>query len=135
MKKILKLSLVCAVLLTAVSTYAIDGNGDFNLHVLKENGKIITIALNRVREANLTIYDKEGSVIYYENASGTNGILRTFNLKEFPEGKYILEVDDNVKKVRHEIIISDNAGVLSKNAVSTYYNTNVFKKNTDLAVR
>ena len=131
----LKLSLVCAVLFSGISTYAIEGNGDFALHVLKGNGKLVTFALNNVKKASLTIYDKEGSVIYYENASGTNGILRTFNLKEFPEGKYILEVDDNVKKVRHEIIIADDSSILSKNAISSVYKTNTTEKNTNVAVR
>ena len=36
MKKIAKISLVAALLFTGISTYAIDGNGDFNLHGLKQ---------------------------------------------------------------------------------------------------
>ena len=43
MKKMLKLSLVCAVLFTG-SIYAIGGNEDFALHVIKENGKEVTFA-------------------------------------------------------------------------------------------
>jgi len=125
MKKILKLSLVCAVLLTGMSTYAIDGNdngnvnSDFNLHVLKANGKVITFALNQVQKASLSIYEKNGSLIYSENASGKDGILRTFSLEEFPAGIYFLEVQDGLKKVRHEITITDDASVLSTKAISS----------------
>ena len=135
MKKILKLSLVCAVLFTGMSTYAIDGNEDFNLHVLKENGKLVTFALNQVKKAKLTIYDKDGSVLYYENATGQDGILRTFNFQEFPEGTYILEVEDSVKKVRHEITITDETTVLSSKAVSSVYKADSTAKNTSVAVR
>jgi hypothetical protein len=135
MKKILKLSLVCAVLFTGMSTYAIDGNEDFNLHVLKTNGKLITFALNQVKKASLSIYDKDGNLIYSENASGKDGILRTFSLEEFPEGTYYLEVEDNVKKVKHEITITDEATVLSKKAFSSVYKAGFYDKNTSVATR
>ncbi|KQB37625.1 T9SS type A sorting domain-containing protein [Flavobacterium aquidurense] len=139
MKKIVKLSLVCAILLSGISTYAIDGNGngndDFNLHVLKANGKIITFALNQVQKASLSIYDKNGSLIYSENASGKEGILRTFSLEEFPAGIYFLEVEDSVKKVRHEITITDDASVLSTKAVSSSYKADTTAKNASVAVR
>lgn len=135
MKKILKLSLVCAVLFTGISTYAIDGNEDFNLHVIKTNGKLITFALNQVKKASLAIYDKDGTLIYAESASGKDGILRTFSLEEFPAGTYYLEVEDNVKKVKHEITITDDTTVLSKKAVSSVYKAGFSAKESSVAVR
>jgi hypothetical protein len=135
MKTILKLSLVCALLFTGISTYAIDGNEDFNLHVLKGNGKLITFALNKVTKANLAIYSSDGDLIYSESASGKEGILRTFDLEEFPEGTYYLEVEDNIKKVRHEITVSSRGtSILSSKAISSVYK-NKFDKNGSLAVR
>jgi hypothetical protein len=136
MKKILKLSLVCAVLFSGMSTYAIDGNEDFNLHVLKKgNGKLITFALNKVTKAKLSIYDKDDNLIYFENASGKEGILRTFSLEEFPEGTYFLEAEDNVKKVRHEITITNDTTVLSTKAVSSIYKAGFSAEKTNVAVR
>jgi len=133
--KNLKLSLVCAVLFAGMSTYAIDGNEDFNLHVLKGNGKLITFALNKVQKAKLAIYDTDGTLIYSETASGKDGILRTFSLEEFPEGIYFLEVEDNVKKVKYEITINDGTYVLSSKAVSSVYKAGFSAKNTSVATR
>ncbi|MCM0666265.1 T9SS type A sorting domain-containing protein [Flavobacterium tyrosinilyticum] len=134
MKKIVRLSLVAALLFTGISTYAIDGTADFNLHVIKANGKQITFGLNQTQKANLAIYDKDGSLIYSESASGKDGILRTFSLEEFPEGTYFLEVEDNTKKAKYEITITDEVSVLSKNAVSSVYKEG-FAKNTSVATR
>ena len=136
MKKI-KLSLVCAVLFSGMSTYAIDGNEDFALHVLKgkNKDKEVTFALNNVKKAYLTIYSTDGTVIYSENASGKEGILRTFSFEEFPTGNYILEVEDSMKKVRHEITITDNATVLSSKAISSVYKAGSSAENTSVAVR
>ena len=122
-----------------MSTYAIDGNDngavDFNLHVLKANGKLITFALNQVKKASISIYDKNNSLIYSENASGKDGILRTFSLEEFPAGTYFLEIEDSVKKVRHEITINDNTSVLSTKAVSSAYKANTIAQNSSVATR
>lgn len=135
MKKMLKLSLVCAVLFTGMSSYAIDGNGDFALHVIKGNGKLVTFALNNVKKASLTIYDKKGNQIYSEYASGEKGILRTFSFEEFPEGIYFLEVEDNVKTAKHEITITNNASILSSKAISSVYKAGYSANNTSVAVR
>ena len=130
--KNLKLSLVCAVLLSGMSTYAIDGNADFNLHVLK-NGKLITFGLNQVQKANLAIYDQDGNQFYSETASGKDGILRTFSLQDFPDGAYFLEVEDNAKKVRYEIVVNNTIATLSSKAVSAVYKSS--HKNTSVAIR
>nr|WP_294922106.1 T9SS type A sorting domain-containing protein [uncultured Flavobacterium sp.] len=135
MKNMLKLSLVAAVLFTGISTYAIDGNEDSALHVIKGNGDKVTFALNNAKKVNLSIYDKEGILIYSENASGKNGILRTFSFEEFPTGTYFLEVEDKVKTTRHEITIKDGVAILSPKAVSLVYKTGFSAKNSNIAVR
>ncbi|MFB9079680.1 secretion protein [Flavobacterium procerum] len=134
MKKIAKLSLAAALLFSGISTYAIDGTGEFNLHVLKANGKSITFALNKTQKASLAIYDKDGTLLYAERASGKEGILRTFSLEEFPEGTYYLEVEDNIKKAKYEITINEEKSILSRNAISSVYKPG-FAKSTSMAAR
>jgi hypothetical protein len=134
MKKIIRLSLVAALFFAGINTYAIDGNEDFNLHVIKANGKLISFGLNQTQKATLTIYTKDGSFIYSENATGKEGILRTFSLEEFPEGTYFLEIEDNTKKAKYEILVGENVTVLSQKAVSSVYKSD-FAKNTSVAVR
>ncbi len=135
MKKMLKLSLVCAVLFSGMSTYAIDGNTDYVLHVIKGNGKEVTFGLNNITKANLSIYDKEGNLIYSESASGKHGILKTFSFEEFPAGTYFLEVEGKVKTSKHEITITDNTTLLSNKAVSSVYKAGFSAENTSVAVR
>jgi hypothetical protein len=135
MKKILKLSLLVAILFTAINTYAIDGNEDYILHVIKENGNDVTIGLNNVKKAKLSIYDQEGTVIYSENASGKDGILKKFRFENFQAGSYILEIEDNVKTTKYEITVTDTQTVLSSKAISSVYKTGFSAKNTSVAVR
>ena len=136
MKKMLKLSLVCAVLFTGTSTFAIDGNGDLALHVIRNSdGKLITFALNNVKKASLSIYEKDGTLIYSENASGKDGILRTFSLEEFPEGTYFLEIEDETKKVRHEIVVKNANSTLSSHAISSVNKSDSDAKNTSVVLR
>ena len=132
----LKLSLVCAVLFTGMSAFAIDGNGELNLHVIQNNnGKLITFALNNVQEANLSIYDQNETLIYSENASGKNGILRTFSLEEFPEGTYFLKIENNEKIVKHKIVVNNATTTLSSKSISSVYKVNPSAKNISIAIR
>jgi hypothetical protein len=135
MKKMLKLSLVVAVLFAGISTYAIDGKGDSTLHVIKGEGNKVTFGLNNVTKAKLSIYDQEGTLIYSENASGKNGILKTFSFEEFPSGTYFLEVEDSVKTTKHEITIKGDITVISAKAISSVYKAGFSAENTSVAVR
>jgi hypothetical protein len=66
MKAILKLSLAVLVVMSTMSSYAIDC--DFLLNVKKGTGKEISFSVNEIQKANVTIYDKFHNVIYSETA-------------------------------------------------------------------
>ena len=131
MKTILKLSLAVLVAMTTMSTYAIDG--DFLLNVKKGNGKEISFSVNEIQKANVTIYDKDHNLIYSELATGKGGILKTYSLEEFPDGVYFLVVETNLKKVTHEIVISNEISTLSRKSVAEVYKGDFKTKNQNVA--
>lgn len=127
MKNILKLSLLLVVAMTSISTYAIDG--DFLLNVKKGNGNEISFSLNGLQKVTVFIYDDENNLIYTEKAAGEKGILKTYNLDEFPIGTYYLIVENNLKKVKHEIVISEQKTILTTKAISEIYKPTLKKQN------
>jgi hypothetical protein len=131
MKTILKFSLAVLVAMTTMSTYAIDG--DFLLNVKKGNGKEISFSVNEIQKANVTIYDKSHNVIYSETATGKEGILKTYSLEEFPDGVYFLEVETSLKKVTHQIVISNEATTLSRKSIAEVYKGDMKLKNQNVA--
>jgi hypothetical protein len=131
MKTILKLSLVILIAMTGINTYAADG--DFLLNVKKGEGKEISFSVNEIQKANVTIYDESHNVIYSETVIGKGGITRAYSLEEFPEGTYFLEVETNLKKVIHEIVISDTVTTLSRKSVAEVYKGELKMKNHNVA--
>lgn len=127
MKKILKLSVLLVVAMTSMSSYAIDG--DFLLNVKKGKGNEISFSLNQIKKVDVSIYDDENNLIYTEKVKGEKGIVRTYNLDEFPVGTYYLVVENNLKKVRHEIIISEEKSILTTKAISEVYKPALRNKN------
>jgi hypothetical protein len=132
MKTILRLSLVVLVALTTMNTYAIDG--DFLLNVKKGTGKQISFSVNAIQKANVTIYDKEHNVIFSEMATGKQGIIKTYSLAEFPDGVYFLEVETNLKRVTHEIVIANDVPTLSRTSIADVYKGDLKMKNQNVAV-
>ncbi|KAB1155699.1 secretion protein [Flavobacterium luteum] len=104
MKKIIKLSIVFAFVLTTIGTYASEENSF--LSVRKGNEKEIKVSLNGINKAKVSIYDEEDNLIYSEIATGKEGVSKIYNLEEFPEGTYYFVVETCLKKVKHEIIIN-----------------------------
>jgi len=130
MKMILKFCLAVVIAMVSFNTYAI--NDDFLLNVKKAEGKEISFSVNDIQKATVTIYDKSYEVIYSETVIGKGGIVRTYSLEEFPAGVYFLEVETNLKKVTHEIVVADDA-LLSRKAVAEVYKGDLKMKNQNLA--
>lgn len=132
MRKMLRFGLVLVVAMTTMTTFA--SEGDFLLYVKKGNEKEIRFSLNGIKRINLALYDKENNLIYSENASGKEGILRTYRLEELPSGIYFLEVENEVKKVRYEITVTNNMALLSQKAVTEVYKEALSNKKGTLAI-
>jgi hypothetical protein len=119
MKKISKFSLVLVVTLLTMNMHA--GTVDFTLDVKKEQGKMVTFALNQIDKMDLSIYDAEGKIIHSENVNSQKNINRTYDLKALPEGTYFLQAESDTKVSRYEISVLGETASLSGKAVSEVY--------------
>ncbi len=119
MKKISKFSLVLVVTLLTMNMHA--GTVDFTLNVKKEQGKMVTFALNNIDKMDLSIYDAEGKMIHSENVNSKNGVNRTYDLKALPEGTYFLQAESDSKISRYEISVVGETASLSSDVVSEVY--------------
>ena len=109
MKKLLKLSLMLAVVLTTAGMYA--NATDFSLIVKKETGKTVHFALNTTEEIQLSIYDQDNVLVHAENISGGANLNRIYNLNALPKGVYFLEAETELKTVVFEIKSENNSPV------------------------
>lgn len=130
MKTILKLSLVVLVAMTTMDAHAI--GGDFLLNVKRTTGKEISFSVNGIQKANVTIYDEFHNVIYNETVVGKAGIVRAYSLEEFPAGTYFLEVETNLKKVTHEIVVSKELSTLSRKSLVEVYKSDLKTENQNV---
>ena len=127
MKNISKYSLVLAVTLITMNMFA--GTVDFTLDVKKEQGKLVTFALNQTEKIDLSIYDAEGKMIHSENVNSPKSINRTYDLNALPEGTYFLEAESDSKVSRYEISVLGETASLSEDAVSEVFKPTFFNKN------
>ena len=119
MKKILKLSLVLAVVLTAMNVRA--GEIDFSLNVKKGQGKTVTFVLNDINKIDLSIYDATEKLIHTEKITSNGNINRTYDLDALPEGTYFLDAESEMKIARYEISVVGKTATLKSNAVSEVF--------------
>lgn len=115
MKQIFKLVLVAAVFLTAISTYASNKKGDYILYIKTGNGKVVSFTLNTVEKSNFSIFDENHNLLYTgESAVNESETSKTLSLEAYPAGIYYLEVQENNKVVKHEIIVSNKKSKTTK---------------------
>ena len=127
MKKLLKLSLMLAVVLTTAGMYA--NATDFSLIVKKETGKTVRFALNTTEKIQLSIYDQDNVLVHAENISGGANLNRIYNLDALPKGVYFLEAETELKTVVYEITIVDDSAVLSSRPTAEVYKPTLVQQN------
>lgn len=132
MKKISKFSLMLVVTLLTMNMQA--GTVDFTLDVKKEQGKMVTFALNQTDKIDLSIYDANDKLIHSENVSSKENVNRTYDLKALPEGTYFLQAESDTKVSRYEISVVGDMASLSGNAVSEVYKPVYLYKNGLISV-
>jgi hypothetical protein len=132
MKKILKFSLVLLVALTTMNLHA--GTVDFTLNVKKEQGKMVTFALNMTNKVDLSIYDANDKLIHSEIVDSKKNIDRTYDLKALPDGTYFLIAESEMKISKYKISVAGATATLSENAISEVYKPVFVDKNGLIAL-
>ena len=134
MKRILKVSLMLAVILTAMGAHA--DEIDFALFVKNEigQGKKVSFAFNQVKKVELSLYDSNEKMIHTETVSSKESINRTYDLNQLPEGTYYLEAETALKVARYKIRVVNDVAILSKKAISEVYKPVLVKKEGAVSV-
>jgi flagellar hook assembly protein FlgD len=60
-------------------------------------------------ETIISIVDTEGIIIFSEKVVGTKVYSKKFDLKNLPQGRYFLEVEDSVKETSFSFLVGDVA--------------------------
>jgi hypothetical protein len=131
MKNLFKFSLVLGVALLTMNVHASDI--DFSLGVKKEKGKIITFVLNDAKKLDLSIYDASNRLIHSEKVSSEN-VIKTYDLKDLPDGIYYLEAESELKISRYKISVFEKSALLSETSISEVYKPVFIEKDGLLTV-
>jgi hypothetical protein len=118
MKNLFKFSLVLGVALLTMNVHASDI--DFSLGVKNEKGRIITFVLNDAKKLDLSIYDANNRLIHSEKVTSEN-VIRTYDLKDLPDGIYYLEAESELKISRYKISVVGKSALLSETSISDVY--------------
>jgi hypothetical protein len=128
MKKILKFSLVLAVVVSA-AVQAHAGNSDFSLNLKREEGKTVSFTFKEIKKMDLSIYDTNANLIYQEKVTSDDNIDRTYDLTALPDGIYFLKAETALKIAKYKIEVVGKMAKLSTDAISEVYKPVLTNKN------
>lgn len=128
MKKILKFSLVLAVVVSA-AVQAHAGNSDFSLNLKREEGKTVSFTFKEIKKMDLSIYDTNANLIYQEKVTSDDNIERTYDLTALPDGIYFLKAETALKIAKYKIEVVGKIAKLATDAISEVYKPVLTNKN------
>lgn len=105
------------------------GTVDFTLDVKNEQRKMVTFAIDKMNNMDLSIYDANDKLIHSENVNSKKDFNRTYDLNALPEGIYFLEAESDSKISKYEISVDGKTASLSTGAVSEVYKPTFYNKN------
>jgi hypothetical protein len=107
----------CLLLCAAAPAVAACPNptSEVQLTVTRVAEKTIDLTLTNLQQqrTTVTIQSLDGTVIYFqENVKKHNGYHKRLNLKDLPNGKYLLTIQQGREKRRQVIVIKPELGML-----------------------
>lgn len=119
MKNLLKNSLILALMLISSIAFADDAN--ITVKVKSENEKALIFSLDEAQKINLSIYSLNDGVIYEQNIKTDKATTKTYNLEAFPDGNYIIKLENEEKLIEYEVNIFKGKTLISEPIVTEFF--------------
>ncbi|RZK42445.1 MAG: hypothetical protein EOO90_07480 [Pedobacter sp.] len=126
MKSLLKFSFLVAIVLTSFTAFAKDDN--FSLKVNSSNKKSIVFFINDSQHVDLTIYTSSNEVVYEQKIHAVGASKKVYNLDEFPNGNYLVELRTPLKVTTYDMSIEDGKTLVSKPMVKELFKPAIVKE-------
>lgn len=119
MKNLLKNSLILALMLISSIAFADDAN--ITVKVKSENEKALIFSLDEAQKINLSIYSLNDGIIYEQNIKTDKATTKTYNLEAFPDGNYIIKLENEEKLIEYEVNIFKGKTLISEPIVTEFF--------------
>ncbi|MES2447928.1 MAG: hypothetical protein V4546_12155 [Bacteroidota bacterium] len=119
MKNLLKNSLILALVLISSIAFADDAN--ISIKVKAENEKSIIFSLDQAEKINLSIYSLNDGIIYEQNIKTDKATTKTYNLEAFPDGNYIIKLENEEKLIEYQVNIFKGKTLISEPIVTEFF--------------
>ena len=119
MKNLLKNSLILSLVLISSIAFADDAN--ISIKVKAENEKSIIFSLDQAEKINLSIYSLNDGIIYEQNIKTDKATTKTYNLEAFPDGNYIIKLENDEKLIEYQVNIFKGKTLISEPIVTEFF--------------
>jgi hypothetical protein len=119
MKNLLKNGLILALLLISSIAFADDAN--ISIKVKSDNEKALIFSLDEAQKINLSIYSLNDGIIYEQNIKTDKATTKTYNLEAFPDGNYIIKLENEEKLIEYEVNIFKGKTLISEPIVTEFF--------------
>lgn len=119
MKNLLKNSLILALMLISSIAFADDAN--ISVKVKSENEKALIFSLDEAQKINLSIYSLNDGIIYEQNIKTDKATTKTYNLEAFPDGNYIVKLENEEKLIEYEVNIFKGKTLISEPIITEFF--------------
>lgn len=125
MKNFLKIGLLAGILLTSSVAFADEDN--FSLKANAKTEKSIVFLISEAQDINISIYGDNYELIYDQKIHALKPSTKVYNLEDFPDGNYIVELENEMKLIKYNVTI-ENGKTLVSEPVTTELFKPVFSK-------
>lgn len=116
MKNLLKIGLSALLLLNSFVVLAKDD--EISLKVTTNDKKAVVFLFNPGQKYHLSFVDDNFALIYQEDVNVLNPLSKTYNLNQFPDGEYTVNVEDGVQLLTYKLTIANGRTIIAEPLVT-----------------